>query len=64
MAIQPKCSACGEELDEPGAILIGPPEGEIARKSHLCTVCYDEVETWINDKFIAALFAAKGIEVK
>ena len=63
MAIQPTCSACDEELDEPGAILIGPPEGEIARKSHLCTTCNDEVETLIHDKYIATVFARKGIKV-
>lgn len=43
MAIRVNCSECGQELDEPGALLIGPPnEDNVSRKEHICQKCYYE----------------------
>lgn len=42
--IDPKCKRCKEELDEPGAILLSPPdEDDQCDKIHLCKKCYKEV---------------------
>lgn len=48
MAIYIKCYKCGDDLDEPGGILLGPPEPAfIVKKYHLCGDCYDSVLEWI-----------------
>jgi hypothetical protein len=41
MPIKPVCDKCGRELDEFGAILMGPPDkkGRV-KKFHICTRCY------------------------
>ena len=54
--ISVKCEACGEELTEPGGILISPPItkkfGEVLTemhfKTHLCVKCYNEVCLWVH----------------
>ncbi len=41
--INPKCdiNSCGKELNEFGAIVIGPPdEDRLALKLHVCIDCY------------------------
>ena len=48
MAISPICSRCLLELEEPGAILLSPPnEKEQVQKFHLCLACYGEVAEWL-----------------
>lgn len=50
MAISPTCTLCGEELDEPGAILLGPPNKfDNVKKRHICTRCFDSVMNIFND---------------
>ena len=48
MAIKPICDKCQKELDEPGAILLSPPneKGQV-QKFHLCLRCYGEVAEWL-----------------
>ena len=42
--ISPKCDKCGCELEEFGAILLGPPDKyNMAHKCHLCIECYDYI---------------------
>ena len=42
--IRPKCDWCGDELEEPGAILLGPPDAQDnVRKRHLCVDCYTAI---------------------
>jgi hypothetical protein len=42
--IRPRCDWCRSELDEPGAILFGPPDAdEKVRKRHLCVECYTAI---------------------
>lgn len=49
MAITPKCAQCGEELQDFGAILLGPPDDTGAvQKFHLCKSCYNEVAASID----------------
>ncbi len=44
MAISPKCSKCSNELDEPGGILLSPPDNENkAKKYHLCVQCFNKI---------------------
>lgn len=39
--IKIKCVACGEELEELGAILLSPPNFKgYVKKRHLCRHCY------------------------
>ena len=46
MAIKPKCDKCGQELTKFGAILLSPPdEASTVKKFHLCTSCYEDIET-------------------
>jgi hypothetical protein len=37
-----KCDRCGRELNQPGALLFSPPQGEswLVAKHHLCADCY------------------------
>ena len=47
MAIAPKCDvvSCGRELEEFGALLLGPPDSEgFVKKYHLCADCYAELQ--------------------
>jgi hypothetical protein len=46
--IDPKCFMCNEELNEPGAILWGPPllipgEKDCHRKYHFCVSCFTKL---------------------
>jgi hypothetical protein len=45
MSISPTCDACGKELTEFGAILLGPPDtNDMAKKWHICKPCYSVIE--------------------
>ncbi len=55
MAIQVFCENCKKELDEPGAILLGPPRKndngvDETEKYHLCVICYEVVKKEIQGK--------------
>ena len=51
MAIKPICAICGKELEEFGAILLGPPdENNKVEKFHLCKECYEEIKNMIRSK--------------
>lgn len=40
----PWCNACFDQLDEPGALIFGPPDEDgLAKKWHICAFCYDTV---------------------
>ncbi|MBD3270842.1 hypothetical protein GF376_04935 [Candidatus Peregrinibacteria bacterium] len=44
MSISPNCDKCQKELNDFGAILLGPPDDEnMVIKQHLCVACYDEI---------------------
>lgn len=46
MAIRPICAICEKELEEFGAILLGPPdESSKVEKFHLCRYCYKEIKS-------------------
>ena len=39
------CDRCGTKLDEPGAILLSPPDDAgMVRKFHLCRPCYGAIK--------------------
>lgn len=41
MSLHVECARCDEELNEPGAILFGPPDSDgLLYKRHLCSTCY------------------------
>ena len=42
--IKPKCDICKEELEEYGALLFSPPEGEKVIKNHICKRCYNKIK--------------------
>ena len=47
MSIQVFCENCHKELDEPGAILISPPNKasvEVVFKIHLCKECFKVID--------------------
>jgi len=43
MAIRPTCEKCGKELEDFGAILLSPPEGNNVKKFHICKDCYKNI---------------------
>jgi hypothetical protein len=44
MAIKPRCDDCGQELQEFGAILLGPPDkNNKVKKLHICQACYQKI---------------------
>ncbi len=45
--ISVECSACGDELDEPGALLFGPLNGDEVLKLHLCVPCSEAVLAFV-----------------
>ncbi len=48
MTIKPICDMCRKELEEFGAILLGPPdENNKVEKFHLCRECYEEIKKMI-----------------
>lgn len=48
MVIKPICDVCEKELEEFGAILLGPPdESDKVEKFHLCRECYKEIRSII-----------------
>jgi len=38
-----KCDFCPKYLEEPGAILFGPPRDNFSRKLHLCVDCFHRI---------------------
>ena len=51
MAINPKCDACGAELNEAGGILFSPPSNEnTVNKYHVCKECYGDMEDLLGKK--------------
>lgn len=34
------CAECGQELDEPGALVFGPPVDGRVEKFHVCVACW------------------------
>ena len=41
MSISPICDVCEHDIDEPSALMFGPPNGEgLSQKYHLCVQCY------------------------
>jgi len=46
MTIKPICAICKKELEEFGAILLGPPdESNKVEKFHFCGECYKEIKS-------------------
>lgn len=36
------CNLCFDQLDEPGALIFGPPDPDsVVKKWHICALCYD-----------------------
>lgn len=55
MAIKPKCSICGDELRDYGALMFSPPNREgITIKWHVCKKCWST--------FVLLLSSSKGKE--
>lgn len=49
MALIVECTICGEELTEPGAVLIGPPDDKSqCIKEHICVGCYPVLQHTIS----------------
>lgn len=49
MALEVQCAVCGETLNEPGAIILSPPDEEDrAIKEHLCVKDYEVVKLFIS----------------
>lgn len=49
MSLHVSCRRCGDELNEQGAILWGPPnEHEDSHKIHLCLSCYQATCAFID----------------
>lgn len=46
------CSACGEEYNYAGAVLVGPPDVKAGRSPalHLCNACYERLLELITAK--------------
>lgn len=44
MAINPICEGCKKELNDFGAILFSPPNGNDVKKYHLCNECYKKIK--------------------
>ena len=45
MGIYPKCDLCKIELEDYGALLFSPPDGEgMTLKNHICKGCYDKLK--------------------
>lgn len=40
-----RCDRCGDELNQPGALLFSPPrdDGWLVEKYHLCVECYAKI---------------------
>ena len=45
MSIKPVCDKCGKELDDFGALLFSPPNGNDVKKFHICKECYSKLIT-------------------
>jgi len=51
MAINPICDICKKELEEFGAILLGPPDKcNKVEKFHICIECYQPIRNKIDNK--------------
>jgi hypothetical protein len=49
VALDLQCSLCGDTLNEPGALLFGPPgfDGPGCTKDHFCTRCFIGVRVYV-----------------
>jgi hypothetical protein len=50
MSIRPECNKCLQELEEPGAIILSPPDGALVQKFHLCATCYGKLVEWLEER--------------
>lgn len=51
MAIKPVCLSCKRELEEPGAILLSPPDSKgMIEKLHICVDCYRKLQIYWRNK--------------
>lgn len=41
------CKKCGHVLEEPGAVVLGPPWNELVRKLHVCVDCWEKLFAWL-----------------
>jgi len=46
------CSRCPHTIDQPGALIFGPPSSTdgftmVAEKMHLCVGCYEDLQEWL-----------------
>lgn len=42
--IKPICDKCKKELEDFGALLFSPPDGNNVKKYHICKNCFEEME--------------------
>ena len=42
--IKPICDKCKKELEDFGALVFSPPEGQDVKKYHICKDCFKEIE--------------------
>lgn len=47
--IQVFCRRCEVELNEPGAVVLSAPRGEVCFESHLCRSCGDALSEWMDE---------------
>lgn len=49
VSIQVNCNRCGDELDDPGALVFGPPLWGIkVQKRHVCMKCWPKLMRWFD----------------
>ena len=53
--IKPKCSKCGKELKEFGALMFSPPNHyrsdiDIVDKYHICIICWEKIFKLLKEK--------------
>ncbi len=54
MSLLVECAKCHQELNDPGALLFGPPDrGDATKKYHLCTQCYVDIVNVIAGKYMS-----------
>lgn len=47
MALYPKCSKCGGELETSGALAFSPPIENKVEKYHICKKCWELFLVWL-----------------
>lgn len=46
-----QCSDCGEDLEEPGALVFSPPDkADYCQKLHLCVDCWEDLHREVFDQ--------------